>query len=87
MSRLIHVLTAMKLLIVADAVFSWCMPPDQPPRSWTLPLLEPIYTPLRRLLAHMLEPIDLSPLILLALLQLAQLALARGSRRAPSRSE
>lgn len=87
MARLIHVLTAMKLLIVADAVFSWFMPPDQPPRSWTLPLLDPIYTPLRRLLAPMLEPIDLSPLILLAVLQLAQLALARGSRRVKSRTD
>ena len=87
MSRLIHVLTAMKLLIIADAVFSWFMPPDQAPRSWTLPLLAPIYTPLRRLLAPMLEPIDLSPLILLALLQLAQLALARAARRVASRSD
>ena len=77
----------MKLLIIADAVFSWFMPPDQLPRSWTLPLLAPIYTPLRRLLAPMLEPIDLSPLILLAMLQLAQLALARRSRRAVSRSD
>ena len=87
MSRLIHVLTAMKLLIIADAVFSWFMPPEQPPRSWTLPLLDPIYTPLRRLLAPLLEPIDLSPLILLALLQLLQLALARRSRRGATRSE
>jgi uncharacterized protein YggT (Ycf19 family) len=71
----------MKLLIIADAIFSWVMPPDQPPRSWTLPLLEPIYTPLRRLLAPMLEPIDLSPLIVLALLQVAQLALSRATRR------
>jgi uncharacterized protein YggT (Ycf19 family) len=86
-ARLIQVLTAMKLLIVADAVFSWFMPPDQPPRSWTLPLLDPIYTPLRRLLAPMLEPIDLSPLILLAVLQLTQLALARGSRRVKSRTD
>jgi uncharacterized protein YggT (Ycf19 family) len=50
-------------------------------------VLDPIYTPMRRLLAPMLGPIDLSPLILLALLQLAQLALARRSRRIASRSD
>lgn len=77
---LLHILTALKVLVVLDALFSWFLTPGTPPRSWTTALLDPIYAPLRRLLQPMLGSIDLSPLIALLLLHLCGLALVRATR-------
>jgi uncharacterized protein YggT (Ycf19 family) len=78
---LLHTLTALKVLVVADALFSWFLTPGTPPRSWTGALLDPLYAPLRRLLQPLLGSIDLSPLIALLLLHLCALALSRMTAR------
>lgn len=83
---LIHLLTGLKALVVADALFSWFLRPDRPPRSWTRALLEPLYAPLRRVLEPVLGSIDLAPLVALAMLYAAQLALRSASRGRPRAS-
>jgi uncharacterized protein YggT (Ycf19 family) len=75
---LIHALTALKLLVLADALFSWALKPEQFPRSLTKPLLDPLYAPLRRALMPFTGSIDLSPLIALAALYALQALLERG---------
>jgi uncharacterized protein YggT (Ycf19 family) len=56
------------ILVVADALLSWVMPPDRFPRSVTKPLLDPIYEPIRAVLSPFTGSVDLSPLVLLAVL-------------------
>jgi uncharacterized protein YggT (Ycf19 family) len=73
---LLLVLRAARVLVIADAIFSWVMRPDQFPRSLTKPLLDPIYAPMRRVLTPFTGSFDLSPLILLILLFALERALA-----------
>jgi uncharacterized protein YggT (Ycf19 family) len=81
-AALLHILTALKILVVADALLSWFLKPDRPPRSWTRAVLDPIYAPLRRALEPWLPNLDVAPLVALVLLYMAQLALKNaGSRR------
>jgi uncharacterized protein YggT (Ycf19 family) len=62
---------ALELLIIADAIFSWIMPPDQFPRSLTTSITEPLYAPIRALIGpDKLGGIDISPLAMLLLLHL-----------------
>lgn len=75
MRVIVHVLTGLKIFVVADAVFSWFLRADEPPRSWTRAILDPLYAPLRRLLEPALGSVDLAPLLLLVVLHLAQLGL------------
>ena len=81
MAFLGHVLNALKLLIIVDAVFSWVSAPDAFPRSLTKPLLDPFYTPLRHLLQPLTGPLDLTPLIALGFLFALEAALGRGQAR------
>lgn len=74
---LLHVINAAKLLVIADALFSWVFQPTQFPRSVTKPLLDPIYEPLRSLLKPFTGPVDLSPLLALAVLFALQLWIER----------
>jgi uncharacterized protein YggT (Ycf19 family) len=74
---LLHALNAAKLLVIADALFSWVFEPQQFPRSITKPLLDPIYEPLRAALKPFTGPIDLSPLLLLAVLFAIQIWIER----------
>lgn len=70
-------LNGVKIFIIADALFSWVLPPDGFPRSITKPILDPFYGPLRSLLSPLTGPVDLSPLIALGLVHALQLALRR----------
>jgi uncharacterized protein YggT (Ycf19 family) len=74
---LLHALNAAKLLVIADALFSWVFQPTQFPRSVTKPLLDPIYDPIRRALKPFTGPVDLSPLLALAVLFALQLWIER----------
>jgi uncharacterized protein YggT (Ycf19 family) len=74
---LLHALNAAKLLVIADALFSWVFPPEQFPRSVTKPLLDPIYDPIRGVLKPFGLPIDLSPLLVLAVLFALQMWIER----------
>jgi len=77
MLLLLHALNAAKLLVIADALFSWVFEPKQFPRSITKPLLDPIYEPLRAVLKPFTGPVDLSPLLLLAVLFALQMWIER----------
>ncbi|MFI5306395.1 MAG: YggT family protein [Polyangiales bacterium] len=72
-----NLLNALRLLILADAVLSFGMSPSQFPRSFTKPLLDPVYAPVRRVLSPLTGSIDLSPLIALAALYALQYAVER----------
>ncbi len=81
MRLLINVLNLLRLLIVADALFSWTLKPSQFPRSVTKPLLDPIYDPLRHALRPLTGSVDLSPLIALGALYVLQLVIERRHAR------
>ena len=81
MALLIRVFNVLRLVILADAVFSWVLKPDQFPRSLTKPLLDPVYDPMRHALAPYTHSVDLSPLIALAVLYVLQLFVERSLRR------
>ena len=72
-----NVLNALRLLILVDAVFSFGMSPTQFPRSFTKPLLDPIYAPVRQVLSPLTGSIDFTPLIALVLLYVLQYAVER----------
>jgi uncharacterized protein YggT (Ycf19 family) len=74
-NALIVLINGLKVLIIADAVFSWVVPPDVFPRSLTKAILDPVYAPVRSLLAPLTGSIDLSPLIALGLLYALEKAL------------
>lgn len=77
MVLLLYALNAAKVLVIADALFSWVFQPTQFPRSVTKPLLDPIYDPIRAVLKPFTGPVDLSPLLLLAVLFVLQLWIER----------
>ena len=83
MSNLFHVLNAAQLLVIVDALLSWTMNADTFPRSFTSAVLAPVYEPLRELLGGMTGSVDLSPLILLAILQVLRNLLRREGYREP----
>ncbi|MCC7380474.1 MAG: YggT family protein [Deltaproteobacteria bacterium] len=72
---LLQVLTA---LVLVDAVLSWVMPPDRFPRSLTTRITDPIYAPIRKVLNPSKTGIDLSPMVLIVLIQLVRGMLVRG---------
>ena len=65
------------LLVVAQAIMSYFVSPYHPIRQAIDRLLEPVYTPIRRILPQT-GMIDFSPLVVLLLLQLVANALRRG---------
>jgi uncharacterized protein YggT (Ycf19 family) len=82
MAFVYHLLNALKVLVIADAVFSWVMGPETFPRSLTGPLLDPIYTPVRDALPPL--PVDLTPLLALALIYGVEALLQRSGHRKPT---
>ncbi|MDH5670916.1 MAG: YggT family protein [Myxococcales bacterium] len=76
-----HLITGLQLLVFGDALFSWFLSPDTPPRAWTKPLLDPVYEPVRNALSPTGLPIDLAPLLALAVLYGIQKMLERPSGR------
>lgn len=81
MALLIQLLKVASMLVIADAVFTWVLKPNQFPRTLTKPLLDPVYAPLRRALLPITGSIDLSPLIVLAALYALQSFLERNTSR------
>ncbi len=84
MSRIVFdiantLLTIIMLAIIIRAFLSWVYPVGKDP--WTkilLDLTEPILAPIRSLMMRILPiPIDLSPLVVILLIQLLQSMLAR----------
>jgi YggT family protein len=84
MSRIVYdiantLLTIVMLAIIIRAFLSWVYPVGKDP--WTkilLDLTEPILAPIRSVMMRILPiPIDLSPLVVILLIQLLQSMLAR----------
>ena len=69
---LIIVLNALRLLVIADAILSWVMPPDQAPRALTKAILDPAYAPIRSALRPLAGSLDLAPLVALVVLYAVQ---------------
>lgn len=66
-------LSLVSMLVIIDAVLSWMMPPDQPPRSVTARLLAPLYAPIHAILdPQKTGGLDLSPLILIVVLHVVR---------------
>ncbi len=57
------------LLIIVDAVLSFILPPYHPARAFFQRILYPLYAPIRRIIPP-LGMIDITPLILIILIQL-----------------
>jgi hypothetical protein len=76
-----HLLNAAKILIIADALFSWVMDDRTFPRSLTRPLLENVYQPMRSAIGEGIAP--LCPLIALGMIFGFELVLRRAGHREP----
>ncbi len=62
-----------QLVILADVILSWLMPPSRPPRSWLVAITDPLYAPFRALIPPgKFGGLDLSPMLLLLTLRLVQ---------------
>lgn len=75
-------LSGITWLIIIDAISSWIVGPNQFPRNLTGTLTEPLYRPIRSV--PLLNPsrtggLDLSPLILIVLIQVVQSLIARAA--------
>ena len=66
-------LRILSILVIADAILSWVQPPSQSPRRELMRVTNPIYAPIRAILPPV-GGLDLSPLVLLLLIQLVSRA-------------
>jgi YggT family protein len=69
-------LRILSILVIAEAILSWVQPMTQSPRRELSRITNPLYAPIRSLIPpHKLGGLDISPLVLLVLIQLAQRAI------------
>lgn len=59
------------LVIIADALMSFFLPPDQPIRATLGRILNPMYAPIRRILPSA-GGMDFSPIILVLIIQVVE---------------
>ncbi|HTX93093.1 MAG TPA: YggT family protein [Anaerolineales bacterium] len=62
------------LLVIADAVLSFILPPDQPLRMAIGGIVNPLLAPIRRVVP-LVGPLDLSPLILIIVIEILSFVL------------
>jgi YggT family protein len=75
---LLGVIKILSLVIIADAVLSWVQSTNQSPRRELMRVTNPIYAPFRAILPPArLGGLDISPLIVLFLLQFIAQFIAR----------
>ena len=74
------ILIGLELLIVVDVILSWVMPDSSRfPRNFTTQISDPLYAPIRAVLQPAkMGGLDLSPMIVLLLIQLMQKMLRAG---------
>jgi YggT family protein len=77
----IQILHILSLIVIADALLSWVSPnPDVPPRSITGMIANPLSAPVRAILSpKMTGGIDLSPIVVILILNGIQKALVEAS--------
>jgi YggT family protein len=71
-------LQALTWLVIADALLSWVLPSrTRFPRNWTTKVTDPLYAPIRRVLnPERTGGLDLSPMVVLLLIQVLRNVLA-----------
>jgi YggT family protein len=75
MLALLWVLRILSILVIAEAILSWVQPAHQSPRRELSRITNPLYAPIRALIPPgRLGGLDISPLIVLLLIQLASRA-------------
>lgn len=68
---IVTIFNFLSLLIIADALLSFILPPYHPVREALGRILQPMYAPIRRILPTM-GMMDFSPIVLLLLLQVLE---------------
>lgn len=68
---IVTIFNFLSLLIIADALLSFILPPYHPVREALGRILQPLYAPIRRILPTM-GMMDFSPIVLLLLLQVLE---------------
>lgn len=66
-----YVFTFLWIVVLADVIVSWVLDPLHPVRSFLDSIVQPMLAPIRRLIPS-INGIDLSPLLLLIVLNIAQ---------------
>lgn len=74
LSIIAFILSALKILIFIDVVLSWVMPDSTRfPRNITTQITDPLYAPIRTVLRpERMGGLDISPLIILVLIQVME---------------
>jgi len=76
MLAVLWVLRILSILVIAEAILSWVQPMSQSPRRELSRITNPLYAPIRSLIPPgRLGGLDISPLIVLLLIQLASRAI------------
>lgn len=68
---IITLLNFLTLLIIADALLSFILPPYHPVREALGRILQPLYAPIRKILPTM-GMMDFSPIVLILLIQVVE---------------
>jgi YggT family protein len=80
LSLISNILTVLQLIIVADAILSWVMPDATKfPRNITTQITDPLYAPIRAILRPERMGLDVSPIVVLVLIQIMQKMLVRAA--------
>jgi uncharacterized protein YggT (Ycf19 family) len=79
-SILSTIISALQLLIFVDAILSFVMPDSTKfPRNFTTQITDPLYAPIRAVLRPEKMGIDISPMIVLMLLEFMRKMLLRSA--------
>lgn len=76
-SAVVWILNALVVIVIADALLSWVMAPGKFPRTLTRQITQPLYAPIHAILNPAKMGIDISPIIVILVLQGIVNALAR----------
>ena len=77
-AQIIHfVVRIVSLLVIVQAVLSYFMSPYDPFRQWIDRIVTPLLEPIRRVVPPIGGRIDISPIILIILLQLVDVLVSR----------
>jgi YggT family protein len=80
LSIISNILSFLQLIVVADAILSWVTPDSTKfPRNITTQITDPLYAPIRAILRPERMGLDVSPIVVLLLIQLMRGMLARAA--------
>jgi uncharacterized protein YggT (Ycf19 family) len=70
MGLIVLFLQVVVYVVIADALLSWFQKPEQMPRKLTRQLTDPLYAPIHAIIDPRKTGLDLSPIVVIVLLQL-----------------